>query len=142
METIAHEKAEGEIGWREIFHNGRQQTFRRILLGMGANIFQQIGGVNVVAYYLPVVLERSFGFSPRLALILSACDSMQWMFWGTMAIWTIEKFGRRRMMLFGASGCSLCFAVAAIGLGVGSKASNAVAVASIFVFYFFFVSDL
>lgn len=30
---------------------------------------------------LPVVLERSFGFSPRLALILSACDSMQWMFW-------------------------------------------------------------
>lgn len=31
-----------------------------------------------MAYYLPVVLERSFNFSPRMSLILSACDSMQW----------------------------------------------------------------
>ena len=109
-------------------------------MGMGVNVFQQIGGVNVVAYYLPVVLERSFNFSPRMSLILSACDSMQWMFWGAVAMWTIERFGRRRMMLFGASGCSLCFAITAIGLGVNNTVSNGVAVAFIFIFYFFFVS--
>lgn len=140
IETIAEERADDRIGFREAFHNGKQQTFRRICLGMGANIFQQIGGVNVVAYYLPVVLERSFGFTPRLALILSACDSMQWMFWGAMAMYSIEKFGRKKMMLFGASGCNVCFALIAIGLGVGNKASNGVAVAFIFIFYFFFVS--
>lgn len=61
------------------------------------------------------------------------------MFWGAMAMWTIERFGRRRMMLFGASGCSACFAIVAIGLGVNNKASNGVAVAFIFIFYFFFV---
>ncbi|KAI6821553.1 hexose carrier protein [Hortaea werneckii] len=116
IETIASERAEGEIGWREVFHNG----------------------VNVVAYYLPVVLERSFGFTPRMSLILSACDSMQWMFWGTMMIFVIERFGRKKLMLFGASGCSLCFAVSAIGLGIGTQASNGVAVAFIFLFYFFF----
>ncbi|KAK3075809.1 hypothetical protein LTR53_000511 [Teratosphaeriaceae sp. CCFEE 6253] len=138
IETIAEERADGEIGWREVFHNGKQQTMRRILLGMGANIFQQIGGVNVVAYYLPVVLERSFGFSPRMALILSACDSMQWMFWGAMTTQVIERFGRKKLMYFGASGCSLCFAVTAIGLGIGNKVSNGVAVAFIFIFYFFF----
>ncbi|KAK1059654.1 hypothetical protein LTR74_012489 [Friedmanniomyces endolithicus] len=112
IETIAEERADGEIGWREVFHNGRQQTFRRILLGLGVSIFQQLGGINVVAYYLPVVLERSFGFSPRMALILSAIDSMQWI---------------------------VCFAVTAIGLGIGSKVSNGVAVAFIFMFYVFFV---
>ncbi|RMX74517.1 hypothetical protein D0869_12516 [Hortaea werneckii] len=138
IETIASERAEGEVGWREVFHNGKQQTFRRICLGAGANIFQQLGGVNVVAYYLPVVLERSFGFTPRMSLILSACDSMQWMFWGTMMIFVIERFGRKKLMLFGASGCSLCFAVSAIGLGFGTQASNGVAVAFIFLFYFFF----
>lgn len=94
-----------------------------------------------MAYYLPVVLERSFNFTPRLSLILSAADSMQWMFWGACAMWTIERFGRRRMMLFGASGCSLCFAITAIGLGVNTTASNGVAVAFIFIFYFFFVSQ-
>ena len=52
-------------------------------------------------------------------------------------MWTIEKFGRRKMMLFGASGCSVCFAIIAIGLGV----NNGIAVAFIFIFYFFFVSQ-
>lgn len=47
IETIAEERAEGEIGWKEVFRNGKQQTFRRICLGAGANVIQQIGGVNV-----------------------------------------------------------------------------------------------
>ena len=138
-ETIARERADGPLGFREVFKNGRQQTFRRIVLGAGASFMQQLGGVNVVAYYLPVVLERSFGFSPRLALILSACDSMQWMFWAAVAMWAIERFGRKKLMLFGAAGQSLCFAMAAIGLGVGSVTMNGVAVAFIFLYYFFFV---
>lgn len=139
-DSIAREKDDGSVGWREVFQNGRQQTFRRIALGAGANFMQQMGGVNVVAYYLPVVLERSFGFSPRLSLILSACDSMQWMVWAAVAMYAIERFGRKRLMLFGAAGQSLCFAMAAIGLGVGTPAMNGVAVAFIFLYYFFFVS--
>ncbi|KAL1301406.1 hypothetical protein AAFC00_005665 [Neodothiora populina] len=137
-DTIDHEKATGEIGWREVFSNKEQQTFRRICLGAGANFMQQMGGVNVVAYYLPVVLERSFGFSTRMSLILSAVDSMQWMFWAAMATFVIERVGRKKLMLFGAAGQSLCFTVAAIGLGVGGKAANGVAVAFIFIYYFFF----
>lgn len=140
VNTIARERAEGQITWREVFHNGSQQTFRRILLGAGTSFMQQMGGVNVVAYYLPVVLERSFGFTPRVALILSAADSMQWMFWAAMATFVIERVGRFKLMLFGASGCSLCFAVAAAGLGIGNKAANGVAVAFIFLYYFFYVS--
>jgi hypothetical protein len=138
--TIARERADGQITWREVFHNGSQQTFRRILLGAGTSFMQQIGGVNIVAYYLPVVLERSFGFSPRLSLILSACDSMQWMFWAAMAYFVIERVGRFKLMLFGAAGCSMCFAVTAAGLGVGGKVGNGVAVAFIFLYYFFYVS--
>lgn len=63
------------------------------------------------------------------------------MFWAACAYFTIERFGRRRMMLFGASGCSVCFAVAAAGLGVGGKAANGVAVAFIFLYYFFYVGS-
>lgn len=87
------------------------------------------------------MLERSFGFSPRVSLILSACDSMQWMFWAAMATFVIERVGRFKLMLFGAAGTSLCFAVAAAGLGVGGKAANGVAVAFIFLYYFFYVSS-
>jgi hypothetical protein len=88
----------------------------------------------------PVVLERSFGFWPRISLVLSAADSMQWMFWAAMAYFVIERVGRYRLMLFGAAGCSMCFAVAAAGLGVGGNVANGVAVGSIFLYYFFYVS--
>ncbi|THW02768.1 hexose carrier protein, partial [Aureobasidium pullulans] len=138
IDTIEREKSDGTVGWREVFSNKEQQTFRRICLGAGVNFMQQMGGVNVVAYYLPVVLERSFGFSPRMSLILSAIDSMQWMFWAGIAIAVIERVGRRKLLLFGATGQGVCFAVAAVGLGVGGKTANGVAVAFIFLFYLFF----
>jgi hypothetical protein len=51
LSLLARERAESEITWREVFHNGSQQTFRRILLGAGMSFMQQMCGVNVVAYY-------------------------------------------------------------------------------------------
>jgi MFS family permease len=47
-ETIAEEKANGKVGWRECISGGEQQNFRRILLGIGTSMFQQMGGINVV----------------------------------------------------------------------------------------------
>lgn len=44
IDTISREKEESSIGWRELFHNGRLQTSRRIMLGVGVNIMQQLGG--------------------------------------------------------------------------------------------------
>jgi MFS family permease len=51
-DTIAAEKAHGKVGWREVFSGGEQQNFRRIVLGLGTSIFQQMGGINVVSWLL------------------------------------------------------------------------------------------
>jgi hypothetical protein len=131
---VTHENEAQGSGWRQIFTNGPQQNFRRIALGAGANFMQ-----HFVAYYLPVVLKRSFGFSDRMSLILSAVDSMQWMFWAGMASLVIDNVGRRRLLIFGSAGQSLCFVMAAIGLAIDTRPMNGVAVAFIFLFYFFFV---
>jgi hypothetical protein len=47
-ETIEAEKAGGKVGWREVFSGGEHQNFRRIILGAGTSVFQQMGGINVV----------------------------------------------------------------------------------------------
>jgi hypothetical protein len=57
-----------------------------------------------------------------------------------MAYFVIERVGRFKLMLFGAAGCSMCFAVTGAGLGIGGKVGNGVAVAFIFLYYFFYVS--
>ncbi|KAJ6023456.1 uncharacterized protein N7446_013818 [Penicillium canescens] len=128
--------------FQEIFkRKSKQQTMRRILLGAGTAFFQQVGGTNVIAYYLPVVLTRSVGLDNRMALILSAVDSMSLMFWGSVAALLIDRIGRKRLMLFGAAGSSLCFALVAVGLrygGPSNKGMSIMAVVFIFVYYVFY----
>lgn len=89
---------------------------------------------------MPVILVRSFGFSDRLALILTAVDFISLCFWGLMIFFVIDRIGRKKLMFYGAFGQSICFAVAAIGLGIGTKTTDAVAVAFIFLYHVCFVS--
>jgi len=139
IDTVAHERTFQEVSWKEVFSNNEQQTFRRITLGAGTSLMQQMGGINVVVYYLPVVLRTSFGFSDRTALILSACDFMSLCLWGSLVMIVIDKFGRKPLMLIGAAAQGVCFAGAATGLGIGTKSSSAVAVAFIFLYHVAFV---
>lgn len=125
--------------------NSKQQTLRRMLLGAGTAIFQQVGGTNVIAYYLPIVLTRSVGLNNRLALILSACDSMSLMFWGAVAALLIDRVGRKRLLLMGVTASSICFALVAVGLrygGPGNKGMSILAVVFIFMYYVFYGMSL
>jgi MFS family permease len=66
-ETIAAEKANGKVGWREAFSCGEQQNLRRILLGAGTSVFQQMGGINVVC--LSETISVAFLMISRLFII-------------------------------------------------------------------------
>lgn len=146
--AVNHEASvQKSVTIKEIFSNGEQQTWRRILLGSGTPFFQQFGGTNVIAYYLPIVLVRSFGMSERLALILSATNSMSLMFWGAMAAFLIDRIGRRRLMLWGVAASGVCFALVAIGLRYSgpnneNQVMSTLAVVFIFMYYVFYGMSL
>ncbi|KAL2840798.1 general substrate transporter [Aspergillus pseudoustus] len=145
--TVQHEaEVQRSTPFKEIFaRNSKQQTLRRILLGAGTAFFQQVGGTNVIAYYLPIVLTRSVGLSTRLALILSACDSMSLMFWGAVAALLIDRYGRKKLMLLGVTASSICFALVAVGLrhgGPKNKGMSILAVVFIFMYYVFYGMSL
>lgn len=141
---VSHEaEVQKSVTIKEIFSNGEQQTWRRILLGSGTPFFQQIGGTNIIAYYLPIVLVRSFGMSDRLALVLSAVNSMSLMFWGAMASFLIDRIGRRRLMMWGVACSGICFVLVAVGLRYGganssNKGMSILAVVFIFMYYVFY----
>ncbi|KAA8646687.1 sugar porter family MFS transporter [Aspergillus tanneri] len=142
--TVLHEgEVQNSVSVREVFSSREQMTIRRILLGAGTPFFQQMGGVNVIAYYLPVVLVRSFGMTDRMALALSACDSISLMFWGAITAFLIDRVGRRRLMLGGVAASGICFALVAVGLRYGgpgspNKGMSIFAVVFIFMYYVFY----
>ncbi|KAJ9480621.1 hypothetical protein VN97_g12927 [Penicillium thymicola] len=144
LEIAVHHESEVQQSkpLQEIFkRNSKQQTLRRMLLGAGTAFFQQVGGTNVIAYYLPVVLTRSVGLDNRMALILSAVDAMSLMFWGGIATMLIDRVGRKRLMLFGSAGSAVCFALVAVGLrygGPNNRGMSIMAVVFIFLYYVFY----
>jgi len=84
-------------------------TIRRLVLGMGAQAFQQFTGINVTSYYLPTVLTTSVGLSESLARLLTACNSVQYLCFSLIGIPNVERWGRRRLMMFGCAGMCFCY---------------------------------
>lgn len=62
-------------------------------------IAQQMCGINIIAFYSSTVFERS-GYSPYDALWASFGFGLtNWLF-AFPAVWTIDTFGRRNLLLF------------------------------------------
>jgi MFS family permease len=93
-----------------------------------------------VVYYFPVILTNSFGFSPRLALILSGADFISLMIWGSCITLLIDRLGRKPLMLIGSIGCGVCFTIVTVGLAIGTKPTYAISVSFIFGYHLFYVS--
>ena len=76
IESIELEN-KNQIQWRDMLR-GRDENsvFWRAFLGIGLQAMQQLSGINVVAYYFPVVLQKSVGLSEKWARIIAAFNSI------------------------------------------------------------------
>lgn len=134
--------------WRELFGGksstkGGTGTLRRALLGIGCFAMQQGTGINVTSYYLPTLLIESVNLSNETARLLTACNSVQYLFFTALALLFVERIGRRRMLITGAAGQAISFALIAALLSQSETARTAGerevwASASIAFFFLFF----
>lgn len=82
----------------ELFTLGRN---RRALTASVITMFlQQFCGVNVTAYYSSSILVTKAAFSHRRALLISMGFGIINFFFAFPAVWTIDSFGRRNLLLF------------------------------------------
>ena len=84
-------------------------TIRRLILGAGTQAMQQLAGINVTSYYLPTVLIESVRLDNSLARLLAAVNSVSYLLFSLIAIPNVERWGRRRLMMFGALGQGVCY---------------------------------
>lgn len=98
--------------WRDIVR-GRTgagtKTVRRLLLGSGTQAMQQLGGINIMSYYLPTLLQESVGLDDRMARLITACASVAYLAASLVAAPMVERFGRRKMMLASTAVQFFCF---------------------------------
>ncbi|KAF2715807.1 hypothetical protein K504DRAFT_478840 [Pleomassaria siparia CBS 279.74] len=81
----------------ELFTLGRN---RRALTASVITMFlQQFCGVNVTAYYSSTILVDHANYPPRSALLISMGFGIINFLFAIPAIWTIDSFGRRNLLL-------------------------------------------
>ncbi|EIM87185.1 general substrate transporter [Stereum hirsutum FP-91666 SS1] len=100
----AAQQASAGVTNKDLFHGGKKQHFRRILIGASSQIFQQLGGCNAVIYYATVLFEDTIGLETRLSLILGGVLSIVYALSAFTAFLAVERFGRRTMFLAGTWG--------------------------------------
>ena len=82
-----------------------------LIVGMVLAMFSQITGINAIIYYAPEIF-KSVGFGTNSALLQTVIIGITNTIFTFVAIWLIDKAGRRTLLLWGVSGMTIClFAV-------------------------------
>ncbi|KAH9928044.1 general substrate transporter [Amylocystis lapponica] len=139
-ETIAVETGGGKplrSSLREVFTNGRSQNFHRTCLGVVNQCFQQISGINIITYYATLLFER-LGLGDVDSRIIAAANGTEYFFASLIAIFIIDRVGRRPLMLFGAIGQTITMVLLAILGSIDNSATQIVSAVLLFVFNSFF----
>lgn len=94
-----------------------------VLVGIGLAVFQQLCGINVVFNYTAKIFE-SVGFSQDDQLKQMVFIGLVNLVCTLVAMWQVDKLGRKPLMLFGAIGLVLLYIISAILLQSGSPAAS------------------
>ncbi|XP_044718962.1 sugar transporter domain-containing protein [Hirsutella rhossiliensis] len=151
-EIIANEEYERALvpsttwfgSWANCFRGSLFQAksnLRRTILGTSLQMMQQWTGVNFIFYYSTPFLQSTGAIdnSFLISMIFTLVNVLS----TPLSFWTVERFGRRTILISGAMGMLICQFLVAI-IGVTDIANNIPAVnaqiAFIAIFIFWFAS--
>ncbi|RSH92792.1 hypothetical protein EHS25_008238 [Saitozyma podzolica] len=131
----------GEFHIKELFQGGKTGNWRRVGLSCAVLVMQQATGANMINYYAPTVYENAIGVSREVSLQLGGGTSLTYLAASFICLFTVDRFGRRQLMMFASAGLAFCFYMTAILVAVsetrtGEQAKSLGAAGAAFVFLF------
>ncbi|RYN83588.1 hypothetical protein AA0117_g1074 [Alternaria alternata] len=126
--------------WLDCFRHG---CWKRTVVGVGIMFFQQFVGINALIYYSPSLFE-TLGQDYEMQLLLSGIINCTQLVGVVTSLWTMDRFGRRPLLLVGAALMFICHLIIAVLVGkfggrwLDYAVEGWVAVAFLFFFMFSF----
>ncbi|MEH6408254.1 MAG: D-xylose transporter XylE, partial [Leeuwenhoekiella sp.] len=102
------EKIIFEIKNTVVHHSGKLFSYGVpiIIIGILLSVFQQFVGINVVLYYAPEIF-KGMGSGTDTALLQTIIVGAVNLLFTVLAILTVDKFGRKPLMIIGALGMAI-----------------------------------
>jgi sugar porter (SP) family MFS transporter len=101
-----------------------------LLVGVLLAVFQQITGINTVIYYAPTLLQGA-GLGNNAALLANVVNGAVNVGMTIVAIWLLDKVGRRPLLLSGTAGMAVGMVVVALSFLGGSDLKGGLAIVAI-----------
>lgn len=124
-----------------MFKMGPQRSLHRVILAATLQMFLQVSGINAVAQYTPTVFEQLLGFDLVDSQILAAASQFSVVLGAICCSWTVDRIGRRKLMLTSATMMSVCFACLS-GLVAHPENIQGLKAAAFFIYFYLFVYTL
>jgi SP family sugar:H+ symporter-like MFS transporter len=91
-----------------------------VWVGIGLSVFQQFVGINVIFYYSSI-LWQAVGFNENDSLIITVVTSVVNIITTLVAIASIDRFGRKPLLIIGSVGMTITLGVMALIFGTADK---------------------
>ncbi|KAE8375605.1 general substrate transporter [Aspergillus bertholletiae] len=128
----------GSGSWKDMLTMGDQRLFHRTVLAATGQMFQQMCGINLITFYATTIFEQYLGVTPLQSRILAASMTLTQPLGGFLAFFTIDRLGRRPLMLWSAAGMAICMAILGGTTSVEDN-TGALVAAVVFLFAFEFI---
>ncbi|KEQ72815.1 hexose carrier protein [Aureobasidium namibiae CBS 147.97] len=147
LDALRLERMHGEYKWSQIFKRDEVQTGRRVLLAYGMQFMNQIGGINLVVYYVPTALQLNVGLTRNLSLLIGGFVQTMFFFGSLVPTFLLDRMGRRRPMMWGSFGLAISMMLISVLLSFTeargytqklNKATSSASVAFFFTYMFIF----
>ncbi|KAI9737071.1 MAG: hypothetical protein M1834_000661 [Cirrosporium novae-zelandiae] len=138
QEAITLEHLHGEYKWSQILKRDDVQTGKRVLLAYGMQFMNQVGGINLVVYYVPSVLQYNVGLTRNMSLLIGGVIQIMFPTGSLVPSLFLDQIGRRKPMMIGSLLLSICMMMISILLSLSTQPASSAAVAFFFLYMLFF----
>ncbi len=104
-------------GYRDLL---RPDIRKLVVVGVLLAVFQQITGINTVIYYAPTLLHQA-GLGASASLLANVGNGIVNVAMTVVAIWLIDKVGRRVLLIGGTLGMAAALLVVAATFAIGGS---------------------
>lgn len=128
-----------------------QKTFKALLsrsvrkpffIGIGIAVFQSITGINTVIYYAPQIFQLAGYEKTETALLATILVGSINVFFTFVALWLIDRLGRRALLVLGLIGMALSLFWLGISFALEKEGMGISSVASVLIYVSFFAISL
>lgn len=137
LEQRGQKRETEKVAFKELF-KGRMGYV--VFLGSMLAFFQQITGINVVVNYAPSILGK-LGIAGSDPLLQTVFIGVANLIFTVIALWLVDKFGRKTLLVCGCFGCTASLAYLTYAYSIADPSSIGV-LAAILAYIGFFALSL